>query len=166
MIEFKQDAVARVPVRLFDPAGNGVAGIVFSDVTLTVERADGTVSTIAVTEPDWVEVDTDAFVNTGKYTLLLPITATDVHGILTYAISAVGIRTYIGIIKIVSTEVVDIRRLQEGRWKIHTTGADANRLVLYDSDGTTVLQKWNLTNSAGLPATTNIFERVPTEVIP
>lgn len=65
--------------------------------------------------------------------------------------------------------VDDIQRIKvvsEGRWKIFTGGGDANRLVLYDTDGTTVLQKWDLKDSAGAASTTNVFERVPVNVIP
>jgi hypothetical protein len=65
-----------------------------------------------------------------------------------------------------STHVLQLRRINEGRWKIFTSGPDANRLVLYSNDGTTVLQKWDLKDAAGSPATTNIFERIPTESIP
>lgn len=59
-----------------------------------------------------------------------------------------------------------LTRVSEGRWKVHTTGPDANKLVLYDADGTTVLQKWSLTDSTGTPSTGPVFERVPTETIP
>lgn len=59
-----------------------------------------------------------------------------------------------------------IKVLKEGRWKIFTSGGDANRLVLYDTDGTTVLQKWDLKDAAGAPTTTSLFERVPVNVIP
>lgn len=64
------------------------------------------------------------------------------------------------------TDVTQLRRLQEGRWKIYTSGADANRLVLYSNDGTTVLQKWNLKDQSGDPVVSNVFERVPVNSIP
>lgn len=57
-------------------------------------------------------------------------------------------------------------RVNEGHWKIFTTGPDVNRLVLYDSDGTTVIQKWDLKDSTGAASTTEIFERVPTQSVP
>lgn len=59
-----------------------------------------------------------------------------------------------------------IKVINEGRWKIFTGGGDANRLVLYDTDGTTVLQKWDLKDSAGAASTTDIFERVTVLTIP
>jgi len=167
MIEFKQDDVARVPVRLVDVSGNGVAGVLFSAVTVTVEKSDGTISPVSIGAPDWVEVTTGAFSGTGKYTLLLPNTETDLHGVLTYAVSTAGAVTYVGAVKVVGAEARDLRRIAEGRWAMFTSGPDANRLVLYDNDGVTPIQKWDLKDDTGTPTTgPSIFERVPTEPIP
>lgn len=59
-----------------------------------------------------------------------------------------------------------LAHIEEGRWKIFTTGGDANRLVLYDADGSTVLQKWDLKDSAGAPTSTTVFERIPVNTVP
>jgi hypothetical protein len=59
-----------------------------------------------------------------------------------------------------------IQLLKEGRWKVHSSGLDANRLVLYSSDGTTALQKWDLKDLAGSPTIAEVFERVPVLPIP
>ena len=59
-----------------------------------------------------------------------------------------------------------LAHIEEGRWKIFTIGPDANRLVLYDSDGSTVLQKWDLKDSAGAATSTSVFERVPVNPVP
>lgn len=59
----------------------------------------------------------------------------------------------------VSTD--DLITIEQGRWKIHTTGPDANRLVLYQLDGTTVLKKFDLKDSSGVATTEDPFERVP-----
>lgn len=59
-----------------------------------------------------------------------------------------------------------LAHIEEGRWKIFTTGPDTNRLVLYEADGTTVLQKWDLKDSAGAGTSTTVFERVPVNPVP
>lgn len=61
------------------------------------------------------------------------------------------------------TDIAYLTKLQEGRWKIHLTGADANRLVIYDEDGTTPLVKFDLLDGAGDPTYINPFERTPVE---
>jgi hypothetical protein len=48
-----------------------------------------------------------------------------------------------------------------GRWQIFTTGPDANHLVLFEADGITVLQKFQLQDPGGIPTTVNPFTRVP-----
>lgn len=57
--------------------------------------------------------------------------------------------------------MADLRDEALGKWEIFTTGPDANRLVLYKSDGVTVLKKFDLANSAGSPAFVNPFKRTP-----
>lgn len=54
----------------------------------------------------------------------------------------------------------------EGRRKIFTAGPNANRMVFYDTDGTTITQRNDLKDSAGSPTTSSIFEWVPVDVIP
>lgn len=61
----------------------------------------------------------------------------------------------------IQDDVTALRSWTEGRWKIHTSGPDANRLVLYQPDGTTVLAKFDLKNAAGAATTVNPYERVP-----
>lgn len=57
--------------------------------------------------------------------------------------------------------VETLQKYEEGRWKIHVTGGDANRLVLYDTDNTTPLLKFDLKDSGGSSTFVNPFERVP-----
>jgi len=59
------------------------------------------------------------------------------------------------------TVVRDLQQFQEGRWKIFTSGPDANRMLVYDVDGTTVLKRFNLRDAAGNATSTNPYERVP-----
>jgi hypothetical protein len=58
-------------------------------------------------------------------------------------------------------DVLTLLKYAEGRYKIFTSGPDANRLVLYDTDDVTVLIKFDLYNSAGSAAASNTYERVP-----
>lgn len=60
----------------------------------------------------------------------------------------------------VEAKVATLKKYEEGRWKIHTSGADVNRLVLYDTDGVTALLKFDLKDAAGDPTFVNPFERV------
>jgi hypothetical protein len=62
--------------------------------------------------------------------------------------------------------LTQLRRLGEGHWKIFTSGPDANRMVLYSADGSTVLQKWDLKDQSGNPTVANVFERIPVTSIP
>lgn len=48
-----------------------------------------------------------------------------------------------------------------GRWKIHTSGPDANRIVYYAEDGTTVVAKFDLKDLSGNPTFKSAFERIP-----
>lgn len=57
--------------------------------------------------------------------------------------------------------LTDLTDVALGKWEVRTTGPDANRLILYREDGTTVLKKFDLTSSIGAPTTTNPFKRTP-----
>lgn len=58
-------------------------------------------------------------------------------------------------------DVTNLLKIETGRWKVHTTGPDANRLVIYDSDDVTPLYKWDLKDSTGTATYVNPFEKVP-----
>ena len=60
----------------------------------------------------------------------------------------------------IASDVTLLKKYEEGRWKVHATGPDANRLVIYDTDGTTPILKFNLFNAAGDPSPVNPNERV------
>ncbi len=57
--------------------------------------------------------------------------------------------------------ILDLYQHSFGKWIIQTTGPDANRLVLYKEDGTTVLKKFDLFDSSGAPTAVNPFSRDP-----
>ena len=192
MIEYKQNISAKIPVRILDGGGDPVPGILFSDITAAVQKSDGTTQILSVATQDWAEVATGAFSNAGLYWLDLPISAMDTTGYLTVAVASTGNKTFIGAFKVVANEEIDtftrigapvgasisadlqtnqvnlltvvntLKKYEEGRWKIHITGPDANRLVLYDTDDVTPLLKFDLKDSGGAATFFNPFERVPT----
>lgn len=59
-------------------------------------------------------------------------------------------------------EIDLIRKLQTNKWSIVTTGADTNKMVFYDDDGTTPILKVALTDAAGSSTAVNPYTRTPT----
>lgn len=57
--------------------------------------------------------------------------------------------------------VTTLLDIETGKWKIFTSGDDANRLVIYEPDGTTVLMKFDLLDSSGSATSSSPFSRVP-----
>lgn len=55
----------------------------------------------------------------------------------------------------------DMYDMDFGKWQIATSGPDVNRMVTYRSDGVTILKKFNLFDSAGVPTSINPFRRDP-----
>lgn len=174
MLEFKQNTARFAPVRLFNAAGDPITGMAYTGVTAYVQKADGTTASFAVGASDWVEATAGSFAGTGVYAVRIAAGVLDQTGMLNYAIAAVGCVTYVGAVKVVANEEVDtyttVERLQviaEGRWKIHTSGGDANRLVLYAADGVTPIQRWDLKDKNGnATAGPDVMERVPVDAIP
>ena len=56
--------------------------------------------------------------------------------------------------------IADLEDEVLGKWQVVTTGADANRLVLYRQDGS-VLKKFDLQDAGGQPSTAAPFSRIP-----
>jgi hypothetical protein len=55
----------------------------------------------------------------------------------------------------------DMYDMDFGKWQIHTSGPDINRMVFTRPDGTTILKKFNLFDQAGVPTSINPFRRDP-----
>lgn len=53
-----------------------------------------------------------------------------------------------------------VRKILEGSWRIHTVGADVNRMVFYDTDGITPIAKFDLFDKNGVPTSVNPYRRV------
>jgi hypothetical protein len=58
-------------------------------------------------------------------------------------------------------DIATLLAVSTGKWEIKASGLDANRLILYDLDGTTVLQKFDLKDSLGNPTVVSPFSREP-----
>lgn len=168
MLEFKSNQILRLPVKMVNSSGDIVNGISNTGVSVTVEKADGTLVDFSPSNVQWLQVTQTAFADAGKYTLILPASYCDQNGLLTYAVAAGGSRTYLGAIKLIANEEAETKAVadsllvyQQGKWEIVVSGADANRLILYEQDGTTVLQKFDLQNANGDPTFINPFRRIP-----
>lgn len=188
MLRYKQSAAARIPVRLRSAAtGAPLPGVLYSAVTVAVQKANGTQSVFTVTDPDWATLTTGAFSGSGNYDLILPDSLLDQVGPLRIAIAASGalevetivvqVVSYteaelVSAIAAVASSVSDLQasigrilQVQVGKSVIATEGDDANRQVLYDEDGTTPLYKWDLKDDAGEPTVgPNILQRVPVDL--
>lgn len=183
MLEYKQSTQIRVPIRLLSATNTGVAGVLYSAITVSIKKADGTVSAFVPTAGQWAEATTGAFFQTGTYDLIVPSSYTDQVGPFVVAVVAGGANPAIGAFKIIANENGDIysavstvqtttnaissivtllQKVEQNHWKIVTTGPDANKLVIYDNDGVTPLLKFALFDGAGNSTFINPFERVPT----
>lgn len=182
MLEFKSGQDAIVLVRLVDNLGMPRLGVANTDITASIVKHDGTSALLSPSVGQWTALNTNGFYNSGCYRLTIPAAQVNVLGSLELGVFCNGCQTYIGQYKVIAEEngeiydqvvivegkvdtlqadVSEMLQIEEGRWKIHTTGPDANRLVFYEADGTTVLKKFDLKDSSGNPTTTSVFERVP-----
>ena len=167
MLEIKQSTQSRVPVRLF-LAGTPVSAVAAGSITVQIVKSDGTTYSYTPTGPDWSIFNSGASAGSGTYQLRLTTTDTNTTGSLMYIVKAAATDAFVGSIKIVANEeadtytrVVDLHDETLGKWQIFTTGPDANRLVLYRQDGTTVLKKFDLADSGGTATVVNPFRRTP-----
>ena len=55
----------------------------------------------------------------------------------------------------------DLHDMNFGKWEIKTSGPDINRMLTYKADGVTILKKFSLFDSAGVPTSINPFRRDP-----
>lgn len=179
MFEIKQNQRTWVPVRLFYAATGsgsiGVPAVPSTDINVVVIKSDTSELLHTASVTDWVEHSSSVVSGSGTYQLRLTLSGTNTAGPLMYVVKSTSSKAYIGSIKVVANEEVDtynalaivsssvdrLREGAEGRWKIFTTGPDANRMVFYRPDGVTVLYKVDLKDAAGAATSTSPFERVP-----
>jgi len=165
-MEVKQGTAFRVPVKLRSATdGSALTGKAYTAVTCYIQKQAGSSAVKTLAGTDWFEIDATNF--PGVYDLLLSTTNTDTVGFIKYSVTVSGAVPYFGLLEIVANVTSDVvtdtsvlRKYADGRWKIHVTGGDANRLVLYDTDGTTPLIKFNLFDAGGTATSSNPYERV------
>lgn len=160
-----KDEAIRFPVRCTAASGSGVTGVLPADISdgttagnVTVVKADGTLASIALTNGvNWNQVS--ALKAPGLYHVTVPASATDVLGPLQLAVFPSG-SVFVGTVFTGEVKLLD-KAAEEtlGRWKVHTSGIYANKLVIYKQDGTTVLKTYDLKDSSGSATTVNPFER-------
>lgn len=161
----RKDTAIRVPVVLLDSSGVGVSGLVAADISGAVARiykADGSASTLALSGANFFEMS--AANAKGMYHILLGTGNTDVLGpmqvILNPAASAFETSRVAVVVEDLGL-IATIKKVIANRMKIFVTGGDANKMVVYEDDETTVFKKFGLKDSAGAPTSTNPFERDP-----
>ncbi len=54
-----------------------------------------------------------------------------------------------------------LQQFLTGRQKIHTTGPEANRFVVYGPDNTTIIYRYDLKDQLGVSSPLNPFDRIP-----
>lgn len=181
-MELTQNTAVRVPVRLVDAAGAPVTGILPADIqggNAALKKADGTVSTIALTNGvNWFEVS--AALLPGTYDLLLSAGNTNQLGPIIWGIfpsaaaftSAGSVNT--STVVNYATAVWDalrsdhtaalsfgglmrvLRQVVAGRVKgVVGTGV----LTVYQEDNVTPLQTQNCTDAGGAPSILAAVER-------
>jgi hypothetical protein len=161
VLEFKYNQQLRLPVRMMNATGDPLFGITFSQIEVTIEKADGTLVDFVPNGSQFFQVTQTAFADAGKYTLILPASFCDQIGLLVYAIANASARTYLGTVKLLANEQSETHEHLTGKWEIFTSGPDENRLVLYRPDGSTVLQKYNLHDKDGAPTSITPYRRTP-----
>lgn len=137
-----------------------------ANINVRLAQPDGT--SVSVTPSAVTEVD--AAYMPGLYKIDLPAcTMTGQHVLYAWSTLPASDRTKIPFEIAVETpdalaqHVLQVRRLQEGRWQID---AGTATLTAFGPDNATPLQVWNLRDSTGNPASANPYERIPQNAIP
>jgi len=92
-------AAVRVPVILLNiSSGLPTTGVLGTAVTASVQKNDGTVYVLAVTDVIWTQVTASSFSGTGFYTLIIDGQYTNQAGYLAYAVQVSGSRAYYDVV--------------------------------------------------------------------
>lgn len=182
MIQLKQSAAARAPVRLLDSSGVPVTGVVAGSVTATIYYADGTTASPTVSG-NWHETAQ------GGYTLTI---TPAVLGPVQLVIVVSGANPFVGVYDCVADFASDAVTAANAATTAAGTAATSasgavtaanaaavsaaaaltaltggwildpvlNQMVMYAADNVTVIAKFNCFDSAGTPTVTNVFKRV------
>jgi len=165
MLIARKDKAVRIPVILLNASNLPVTAMTATNLDDTtgvgkigVIKSDGTyVSLTLVNGTTWHEID--SIKAPGLYHVTVPLTDTNLIGSLMLIIRAASseFKTSYGSVSVEEFHLAS--QVAKNNWQIHTTGAEANRLVVYDDDGTTVLIRFDLKDGTGAPSTSTVFER-------
>jgi hypothetical protein len=138
MFEVKQSQSIRVPIRLVDSSGQGVQLQTYANVTIYVEKRDGTVQQVTLSGPsDFYEVTTGAFATLGKYTLVLGSAYTGVIGPLTIAYTCTGVKPQPIVINVVRNIESDTKTVVDNIRADYTT-VRASKIDTIDTINTNI----------------------------
>ncbi len=100
-MELKKSAALRVPVLMLNSIdGTPYTGLLYSAVTVYVQKQAGALAAFTLTNTDWFEIDS---VNApGAYDMLLSTGHTDTEGFLKCFITAALCNTYRGLYEVVA----------------------------------------------------------------
>lgn len=131
---------------------------------VSVVKADGTITDITLTNGvNWFEVD--ATKAPGLYHVLIPSGATSVSGqvqlVVMPSASAFVATVITGQVESIALDAEIARKVQQNKLKIFATGPNANKMIIYDDDGTTPYLTWNLFDQDGTATSINPFMREP-----
>lgn len=166
-MNFTKDVAASMPIRLVDASGNGVAGMLPADISdgttagnVTFIKADRTQVSIAlVANTNWFEASSSKA--PGLYHILVPANVLDQLGSAQLAVFPAA-SAFRGTVFTATVTLVEMAaEATMGKWQIFSSGADANRLVMYKADGVTVLKKFDLKDAVGDATVQNPFARLP-----
>lgn len=101
MLRFKQGQAFRLPVVLTD-ASTGAAynGVAYTQVQVTVIKADGTMVDLVIGPADWVPVTQTAYSQKGYYNLIVPAAVVDQDGILQVGVAVQGADFFPGVVDV------------------------------------------------------------------
>jgi hypothetical protein len=101
MLEYVKNLPARIPIRLLNVSGSPVPGVVAGSVSVTIEKADGTVANVTIdgVNTTWAEVTTGTFASQGKYDLVLAASYMDVLGPMVISVAG-GSGVAMGLIQV------------------------------------------------------------------
>jgi len=167
MLIARKDKTVTIPVILLNVLNNPVTGMTIANLNDTtganrigIVKADGVCASLTLTGSTWTEID--AIRAPGLYHVDLAGADTNQIGSLVLIVraSAGEFRTSYASISVEEYHLASL--IAKNSWKIHTTGPDANKLVIYDDDAPvpgTVLMKFNLKDNVDAPSTSSVFER-------
>ncbi len=121
MIEFKTNQVLRLPVKMVTTTGDPVVNIDSAQITVTVEKSDGTLVDFFPTGGQWIQITQGAFSAQGKYTIVLPNSYSNVAGVFTYCVFAASAKAYIGLVKLIANEEAETKAVVDATRADYTT---------------------------------------------